>query len=497
MASPPTLLVRGVAKRFGPIQVLRDVSLDLRPGEIHAVIGENGAGKSTLMNIISGKFAPDAGELTRDGSKVAFASPSDALRVGIAMVPQELTICPDLSVAENIVLGAQPKRALAIDWRRVREIALGNLARLDPTIDPQIRMRELSTARQQFVQIARATAGRATVLIFDEPTASLPEREADRLSQFIRSFRDGGGAVFYISHRLDEILSLADRITVLRDGAVVSELDPRTTTKDEMVRQMAGRTITARSGRSRLQADPARPPALRVSKLTRSGEFQDIDFELRAGEILGVSGLVGSGRTELAKCIFGATRPTSGRIEVNGREAHHRYPADAIRNGVVYLPEERKKEAIFALLSVKENFAIAQFNRFRGTLGISWRQVGVAARDYVRRLTIRAPSLDSPIASLSGGNQQKVILARWLLTDCRVLLLDEPTRGIDVNAKAEIQALLGKLIEAGLAILYISSELQELLEVSDRILVMHEGRAKGMVAAGDVTQEQLLRIAMS
>ena len=464
---------------------------------MHALIGENGAGKSTLMNILSGKLVPDAGEIVWAGAKIAFTSPLDALRTGIAMVPQELTVCPDLSVAENVMLGAQRTGAVGIDWRATREIAATNLAVLDAAIDPAMRMRDLSTARQQFVQIARATAARAKVLIFDEPTASLAEREADRLSAFIRAFRAEGGAIFYISHRLDEILALADRITVLRDGAVICEMDPATATKEAMVRHMAGRPVAALSKRPAREAREMQAPALRVAGLTRAGEFRDVSFELRAGEILGLSGLVGSGRTELAKSIFGATRPDSGRIEVHGRTVRHRSPADAIRNGVVYLPEERKKEGIFALLSVQENLGVAELDRFRGPLGIRWNRVAAAARDYAQRLSIRAPSLDSPIAALSGGNQQKVILARWLLADCKILLLDEPTRGIDVNAKAEIQALLRRLTELGHAILYISSELQELLEVSDRILVMHEGMTMGTLAAGEASQEQLLRVAMS
>ena len=497
MPASPVLTVRSVSKRFDLHQALRDVSVDLRAAEVHAVIGENGAGKSTLMNIISGKLAPDAGELLWNGTRVWFASPVDALRAGVAMVPQELTLCPDLSVAENIMLGAHRTGSIGIDWRATHDIARTHLAVLDDTMDPRSRIRTLSTARQQFVQIARATAADAKVLIFDEPTASLTEREAGKLSAFIRSFRDHGGAIFYISHRLDEVLSLADRITVLRDGVVVCELDPATATKEDMVRQMAGRPVPPRPTHSARQTQQGRHPALRVTGLTRPGEFRNVSFDLRKGEILGVSGLVGSGRTEVAKCIFGVTRPERGRIEVDGRTVRHRCPADAIRNGIVYLPEERKKEGIFALLSVKENLAAAVLHRFRGPLGIRWASVGTAAREFAQRLNIRAASLDAPIASLSGGNQQKVILARWLLTDCKILVLDEPTRGIDVGAKAEIQAVLRGLTELGHSIIYISSELQELLEVSDRILVMHEGTTKGTLETQAATQEQLLGTAMS
>ena len=497
MPSSCVLSAHGLTKSFGVHRVLDNVSVDLRAGEIHAIIGENGAGKSTLMNIVSGKLLPDTGMIERDGSPIRFSSPSDALRVGIATVPQELVVCPDLTVAENIMLGTPKLGRIGVSWAATRSVALENLSRLDHSISVSGRMGNLSTARQQLVQIARATAANAKVLILDEPTASLAGQEADRLFAFMNAFRGQGGSIFYISHRLDEILALSDRISVLRDGVLICELDPSSTTKDEMVRQMAGRPVTPMPSRPAGQGALKATPALRVSGLARDGEFSDVSFELGRGEILGVSGLVGAGRTELAKCIFGATEPQSGEIEIAGEAVVHRKPADAIANGLVYVPEERKTEGIFSLLSVAENIGIARFGCLDKAPQMRWKKIWAAAQNYAQRLNIRAHSLNAPISALSGGNQQKAILARWLLTDCKVLLLDEPTRGIDVNAKSEIQSILRKLTAQGLSILYISSELQELLEVSDRILVMHEGKIKGCVEAGMATQESLLGIAMS
>jgi ribose transport system ATP-binding protein len=484
-----------VSRSFGVVQALSAVTLGIGAGEVHAVIGENGAGKSTLMNIFCGKLLPSAGTLVRDGAPVAFHSPLDAHRAGIAIAPQEVNLVPALSVAENVLLGAQAGGAAGIDWRATRKRAVEALEKIDPSIDPDAAVSRLSKAQQQMVQIARAVATDARILIFDEPTAALTDREAGKLFAFIESFRARGGSVFYISHRLDEILLVADRISVLRDGKLVGELDPQSTDKDAMVRLMAGRAVSAERGAAR--PAPSGEVVLAVRGLTRPGEFRDVGFELRRGEILGIAGLVGSGRTELGKCLFGVTRASAGDVEVFGEPVKIRHPADAIARGFVYLPEERKHDGIFPLLSITENTAIATLDRFRGLLGLNFGEMVREVEDYVRRLRIKIGRPSDPITSLSGGNQQKVILARWLLRDSRILILDEPTRGIDVNAKFEIQALLRRLSDEGLSLIYISSELQEVLDVSDRILVMHEGRVKGIRNAGGETQESLLRLAMS
>ena len=487
---------RDISKTFGAVRALSNVSIDLAEGEVHAVIGENGAGKSTLMSIICGRAPPDMGQLFRGGMPVNFRSPRDAQDSGIAIAPQEINLVPGLSVAENVLLGAYERGALgAIDWTRTRERAIRHLHEVDDSIDPDRPAGVLSKAEQQLVQIARAAATTAKILIFDEPTAALTTRETDKLFSFIRRFRAAGNSIFYISHRLDEILELSHRITVLRDGAVVAEALPHATDKDELVRQMAGRPV--KPAPHRALAELNSEVVLSVEGLSRDHEFNDITFDLHKGEVLGVAGLVGAGRTELGRCLFGVTRPTAGIVEIFGRKVRLNHPADAIANGLVYLPEERKQDGIFALLSIRENMAISVLERFRGLLGISFAKMIGEVEDYVRRLKIKIGNQEDAIVTLSGGNQQKVILARWLMKDSKILILDEPTRGIDVNAKGEIQAVLQTLARQGLSIIYISSELQEVIDVSDRILVLHEGRLRGTVPAAGATQENLLAIAMS
>ncbi|MGC4000193.1 MAG: sugar ABC transporter ATP-binding protein [Anaeromyxobacter sp.] len=490
------LEARDVSKSFGVVQAVSRVTLGIRAGEVHAVVGENGAGKSTLMSLFCGRLAPTSGALHRRGAPVAFRSPLDAQRAGVAIAPQEVNLVPALTVAENVLLGAQPLgRLRAIDWARTRAQAAAHVREIDPGIPLDAPVQALSKPQQQLVQIARAAATSAEVLIFDEPTAALTYRESGRLFDFIRAFRARGGAVFYISHRLDEVLALSDRISVMRDGELVAELAPGATSKDELVRHMAGRSVEgAASQRAARQTEAV---VLRVRGLTRAGEFRDVSFDLHRGEILGVAGLIGSGRTELGKCLFGVTRPQAGTIEVEGRPARIRHPADAAALGLVYLPEERKQEGIFPVLSIAENMAQPSLGRFRGPLGLRSGALLREVAAQVARLRIKLGDPSDPITSLSGGNQQKVILARWLMAGSRILVLDEPTRGIDVHAKGEIQAHLRRLAGEGLSLVYISSELEEVLEISDRILVMHEGLVKGVADAREATQESLLRQAMS
>jgi ABC-type sugar transport system ATPase subunit len=488
--------VRRIGRSFGPIVALSDVSLKVSAGEVHAVIGENGAGKSTLMNIICGNLKPSSGEILVDGEPVTFASPVQAQRAGISIAPQEILLAPHLSAAENVVLGRHSRRSGVVDWRDSRRRAVEAISAIDPSIDSRRRVGSLTVAQQQLVQIARAISTGARVLIFDEPTAALTERESERLFTFIRGFRAGGGAVLYISHRLDEILALSDRITVLRDGRHVGELEPKATSKDEMIRAMAGRDVAGSNLRQEVPSRSSDEVVLSVEGLSRSREFEGVDFVLRKGEILAIGGLIGSGRTELARCIFGDTVPSAGRMDVFGRTARFRGPADAIRAGLVYLPEERKRDGIFPMLSVAENIALPNLRKLMGLSGIAWPSVCRATEGYIRSIPIKANSPRQPIGTLSGGNQQKAILARWLMSACKILILDEPTRGIDVNAKREIQLLLRRLAQAGLSIVYISSELQEIIDVSDRVMLMHEGRVRGIVSTEGATQESLLAIAM-
>jgi ABC-type sugar transport system ATPase subunit len=497
MADSYALEARKISKWFGPHQALKGVSLNIREGEVHGVIGENGAGKSTLMNILSGKLTPDEGELYRDGQKVLFSQPIDARHAGISMAPQEPTLCSLLTVAENIALGAQSLGRFGIDWDEMRRRSVQRLAELDEDISPDIPVGKLNASRQQVIQVIRATPDWASIIVFDEPTSSLTMRETSRLFTFIDALRAKGRAIFYISHRLDEVLRLADRISVLRDGELVAELNAKQTDRDEMIRHMAGRTATRAQQTEKRPQEAGNPVVLKVAGLSRENEFQDINFDLREGEILGVSGLVGSGRTELGKCLFGVTKPDSGTIEIKGKITHNASPVDAIANGLVYLPEDRKKEGIFPILSAAENICVADLGAFRSMLGLSWGRMVAAATDYARRLGIRVESPRQTIMSLSGGNQQKAILARWLMRRCNIMVLDEPTRGIDVNAKFEIQQLLRRLTEEGLSIIYISSEMKEILDIADRVLVMSEGRMKGIVDPAKLTQEALLQMEMT
>ena len=486
---------RHVSKNFGPVQALSGVSLMIGTGEVHAIIGENGAGKSTLMNIFCGRLKPSSGELFRNCQPVEFHTPKDSQNAGIAIAPQEVNLVPRLTVAENIVLGAHLCVRGIVDWKTTLQKAVKCLHEIDDTIDPDVKVDRLNKAQQQLVQIARAVATSAQILIFDEPTAALTNRETEKLYSFIRRFRDGGGSVFYISHRLDEILSLSDRITVLQDGKSIGQLEPKETTKEEMINMMAGRKVQGtHEPRPFVERSEI---VLRAQGLTRAGEFSDISFELHKGEILGIAGLIGAGRTELGRCLFGVTQADRGDIEIFGESVSIRHPSDAIAKGFVYLPEERKAEGIFPLLSINENMALPSYSRLRSLFGIRFGEMGAEVADYVKKLRIKIGSAEDTITSMSGENQQKVILARWLMLGVKVLILDEPTRGIDVNAKFEIQSMLKGLCEMGLSIIYISSELLEVLEVSDRILVMHEGRIKGVQRADQATQESLLQQAMS
>ena len=487
---------RNVSRSFGVVQALKDVSLGIRPGEVHAIIGENGAGKSTLMNIFCGKLLPTTGSLARNGNTVSFDSPIDAQAVGISIAPQEVNLVPQLSVYENILLGAQRTKGLRIDWKLTKADAVEHLHNVDHTINPETLVRNLSKAQQQLVQIARAAATDAKILIFDEPTAALTYRETELLYAYIRKFRAGGGSIFYISHRLDEILELSDNISVLRDGAFITELNAKTTTKQVMVNHMVGRDVSRTEEIVRPNFDNAEV-VLDVEGLSRTGEFEDVSFNLRKGEILGVSGLVGAGRTEVAKCIFGLTHKTKGKIKLFGIEQNITSPADAINRGMVYLPEERKQEGIFPLLSITENVAMPNLDRFRNLLFMNFGKMQKEVQSYVERLGIKIGKQKDKITSLSGGNQQKTIIARWLMKNSKILIMDEPTRGIDVNAKFEIQRELRKFTDNGLSIIFISSEIEEVINVSDRIMVMHEGRVKGIVNAAEASPERLLQLAMS
>jgi ABC-type sugar transport system ATPase subunit len=487
-----------ITKSFPGVRALQDVDISIREGEIHAVVGENGAGKSTLMSILIGLTRPDSGTIRIDSREVVLHSPVDAQRMGISIVPQEINLVPMLSVMENVFLGLEP-RALGgrlIDWRETERRTRELLDKVGAAIDPKAEIRDLSTAQRQLVQIARAFAFGARVLILDEPTASLTTRESDNLFRIIRSHQQSGGSAFYISHRLEEIKEIADRITVLRDGRKVAQLDARDASIQEMIGHMVG-SRERPAAESRRAAPERSKVVLKVEGLSRHGEFSDVSFELHEGEILGIAGLVGAGRTELVKCIFGDTQAHSGSVWIDGTRTVNRSPQQGIRSGIAYVPEERRRLGLFPILSVAENMTLPILHRLAGAFGISRRRQAGLVTDYVSRLRIKCGDQRNPVRNLSGGNQQKVILARWLLRGCRILVLDEPTRGIDVNAKAEIHALLRKITEERISVILISSELEEVIANSDRIIVLHEGRLKGQLDPSVTTQEEIMRVCLT
>jgi rhamnose transport system ATP-binding protein len=484
----------GVTKRFGGVVAVEDVAFDLRPGEVHALVGENGAGKSTLMKIVDGLYGPDEGTLEVGGEAASFSSPRDAEASGIAMIPQELDLFPELSVAENLFVGRRRPRTGwgGLDWEAMRGEARKRLEALGVDLDVTSSVKGLSVAEQQIVAIARALVGEARAVIMDEPTSSLTEREVRQLFGIIEDLAAEDVGVVYISHRLEEIFEISDRITVLRDGhhiktAPASELDA-----EELVRLMVGRPLHELFTRS--DSSPGET-VLEVRGLSRDGEFTDIDLALRRGEIVGLSGLVGAGRTELAQSIFGIRLPDSGEISVGGEEVRIQSPQAAMEKGIFYVPEERRSQGLILPFSIKNNITLSILDRI-SRLGFVTRAAerGIADK-FMGELSIRGADVSAPVSRLSGGNQQKVVVAKSLAREPNVLLLDEPTRGVDVGAKSEIYRLMDDLAKEGKAILLISSELEEVLSMADRILVMREGRISGEFSRGEATQEGVMTAA--
>ncbi|MFO1067485.1 MAG: sugar ABC transporter ATP-binding protein [Geminicoccaceae bacterium] len=484
----PVLQLADVTKSFPGVQALRGVSFDVRAGEVHALLGENGAGKSTLIKIISGVYRPDGGSLRMDGREAHFASPQEAQRAGIATIFQELLLFPELTVAENIFMGHAPRRSWGgIDWATMAAKAGEILASLDiHDLDVNAPVGALSVGNRQRVEIAKALSQNARILIMDEPTAALTQADVDRLFAIVRLLRQRGVGVVYISHRMAEVFELADRVTVLRDGAYVGTRDAAATSEGELITMMVGRTIEQLFPKAEV---PIGAPVLEVRDLSYAGVIENISLTVRAGEIVGLAGLVGSGRSELAQTIFGITPATSGEIRLGGKPVRIDSPGTAKKLGVAYVPEDRGIQGLVRPMRIRENVSMAVL----GDLARRWfidRTAEMAlATDAIRRFSIRAPGTEQVVGKLSGGNQQKVVLGKWLATKPRVLIMDEPTRGIDVGAKSEIHRLMSELAGQGLAILMISSELPEVLGMSDRVLVMREGRLVGEFARAEATQE--------
>ena len=494
--APPLLELRGITKRFPGVLALNGVSLEVRAGEVHALLGENGAGKSTLIKIIAGVHHADAGEIRIDGRPVSVRNPHDAQALGISTIFQEFTLAPDMTVAENIFLGREPLRIRALSIvdrreliRRTREV----LTSLDLQIDPEAAIKHLGVAQQQMVEIAKALSLDARLIIMDEPTATLTSHEIDRLFEAIDRLKRRGVAIVYVSHRLDEVKAIGDRATILRDGAYVGTVPVASTTIDEMIRLMVGRDLKDKF--PKVQVEPG-DEVLRVEELTRKGILHGVSLRVRRGEIVGIAGLVGSKRTETARAIFGADPIDSGRIFLHGLPVKVRTPADAIANRIALVPEDRKRHGIFASLSVWENVVISALRHFSRNGVLDLRRARQRAQASVSSLRVATPDLDKRVLELSGGNQQKVVIAKWLNTNAELFLFDEPTRGIDVGGKIEVYRLMGELLSRGAAIVMISSELPEILGLSDRILVMRDGRICGEFDRADATEENILNCAL-
>jgi ABC-type sugar transport system ATPase subunit len=488
------LQLENVAKRFGAVQALRGVSLDARAGEVLALMGENGAGKSTLLRLMSGVHPPDAGRILLRGEPTVFATPHDARAAGVRVVAQEPEIIADVSVSENIYAGELPRRGLLFDRPGLRAQVAADLARYGFTgvISPDQRGRDLSPAQRQIVEILRALTGGARVIAFDEPTSSLSDHEVESLFRLISQLKAEGVAMIYVSHRMKEIFRIADRVLVLRDGASVGERHVAETDEPELVRMMVGRDLSALFPRSERRIGDV---MLRVAGVTTE-DVSDISLEVRAGEVVALAGLVGAGRTELAHAIIGDTPILSGHVEVGGRPLTLRSPRDAVRSGLALAPEERKQQALLMKRSVRDNICLAVLNRLQRWRVVSRAAESRIAREYVAELRVRTPTIEQEVSTLSGGNQQKTVLARWLARQARVLILDEPTRGVDVGAKADIYAIIDRLAAAGSAILVISSELPEVLGLADRIIVMQGGRVRGELSRDAATEEKILSLAI-
>jgi rhamnose transport system ATP-binding protein len=487
------LSLQRVSKSFGAVAALRDVDLELVAGEAHALVGENGAGKSTLVKILAGVHPPDTGTILLDGAPVTFAGPADARAAGIAVIYQEPTLFPDLSVAENIFMGRQPLLAgRRIDRRRMLADAAALFARLGVRLDPGRICRGLSIADQQIVEIAKALSLDARVIVMDEPTAALSATEVARLFEVVATLRAAGAAVLFISHRLEEVFEICQRVTVMRDGRHVLSRELAGLTADDLVRAMVGRQVADRAAGERGVPGEL---VLSVERLTREGVFTDITLQVRAGEIVALAGLVGSGRSEVARAVFGIDRYDAGRVTVRGRELRRASPTAAMAAGVGFVPEDRRQQGLVMDMSIQQNVGLASLRRLRKAGLVRSAAERAFAADWAVRLNLKYGRLIDPVSRLSGGNQQKVVLAKWLGRAPALFIVDEPTRGIDIATKAEVHRLLVRLAREGVAILMISSELPEVLHIGDRILVMREGRLTAEFGHADVTEEKIMAAA--
>jgi ribose transport system ATP-binding protein len=494
MTDGPVLEMRHIRKTFPGVVALDDVHFELRRGEVHILLGENGAGKSTLMKILSGAYQKSDGQIVLDGAEVEIKNPKHAQTLGISIIYQEFNLIPHLPIGENIFLGREPVRLPGlIDQRAIIQEAQSALSSLGLALDPRRLVKDLRVAEQQMVEVAKALSLDARILIMDEPTAALTEHEIAELFATIRRLKEKGVAIVYISHRMEELFEIGDRVTVLRDGRSVGTYDVHEISKSELIRLMVNRELTELFPKEHATRGPE---VLRVESLSTKSGLKDINFSLHKGEVLGIAGLLGAGRTELARAIFGLDKISSGSIYVNGVAQKMSSPRSAIKSGIGFLTEDRKSQGLVLPLSVERNLCLSSVDRFsRGGI-MNTRQERQEAGRYVEELRIKTPSLDQKVVFLSGGNQQKVVLSKWLCSQAQVFIFDEPTRGVDVGAKAEIYQLMNRLTASGVAILMISSELLEVMGMSDRVMVMRGGRIAGEFSAGESTQERILQCAL-
>ncbi|WP_442782476.1 sugar ABC transporter ATP-binding protein [Collimonas fungivorans] len=490
--------LENVTKRFPGVLALDNCRFDLMRGEVHALMGENGAGKSTLMKVLAGVYPKDSGEIRMEGLPVEIPTPRAAQALGIGIIHQELNLMNHLSAAQNIFIGREPRGryGLFLDEEALNRRTKAIFERMRLDLDPSTLVSELTVAKQQMVEIAKALSFDSRVLIMDEPTAALNNAEIEDLFRIIRQLQSHGVGIIYISHKMDELRQISNRVTVMRDGKYIATVPTATTSMETIIGMMVGRQLDSDGGSQAMPDTSANDVVLEVKGLQRGSLVKDVSFSLRKGEILGFAGLMGAGRTEVARAVFGADRVDAGEIRVHGAKVSIKSPRDAVAHGIGYLSEDRKHFGLATGLDVKTNVAMSSMNRFL-TQGLFLDQAAIraTAQDFVRQLSIKTPSVEQPVRLLSGGNQQKIVIAKWLLRDCDILFFDEPTRGIDVGAKSEIYKLLNTLAEQGKAIVMISSELPEVLRMSHRILVMCEGRITGELSAAEASQEKIMQLA--
>lgn len=488
------LELKNIVKRFPGVLALDNVNLQLKAGEVHVLLGENGAGKSTLIKVMTGAYIPEEGEVLVDGVKVNIKGPIEAQKLGIGAVYQEFNLMPNLTIAENIFMGKEKCSSGILNKKKMVEESARYLEMVGAKLDPESKVSTCGVAQQQMIEIAKALSADARVLILDEPSAVLTNKEIDKLFEIIEGLKTRGVAVVYISHRLEEIRKIGDRITVLRDGTYVDtvEVDKRVFDKDHLIKLMVGREIKDQFPKKQVELGKE---LLRVENLSSPGKVSNVSFSVKAGEILGIAGLVGAGRTETAKIIFGADSDATGKIFIDGKEVKHKSPMDAIKNGVALAPEDRKVEGLVQGLSIEDNVTMTCFEKISTMKIRNEKKSKKLVSDICTSLKVRTPSIEQKVTYLSGGNQQKVVLAKWMASDSKVMILDEPTRGIDVGAKVEVYQLMTEMVSQGMGIIMISSELPELLAMSDRIIVMSESKIKGELTREEATQERILVLA--